>query len=516
MTRRSRRRPPGTQSSDFGRVLRVALPIVATVVIVAPLAWLWQASRVPGQYSVMEMGYPDYGSGATSDPGTGGHGGHGQGVMPGHQMVSPRLVTDMVADPARPADLRVELVTRQQMLSVGGRSMSGFTVNGTSPGPQIVARQGQLVEVHVRNESVTDGVTLHWHGVDVPNAMDGVAGVTQDAVPVGGGFVYRFVADQAGTFWYHSHQVSNPQVAGGLLGSLVVTPKSGISQQVDVTAVAHTYGGLRTINGNTGDLRVPAKPGQQVRVRVANTDNAAMKIWTNSPYRLLAVDGTEVHQPTQVSDRTVTLTAGARADVEVTVPSGGPAVRVQLSKATAVIIGPPGADAAVPAQPTDELDLLAYGSPSPLGFDAAHPTRRFEYRIGRRPGFVKGRPGMWWSINGHLYPNVPMYVVRDGDVAVVHIDNHSGEIHPMHLHGHHVVVLARNGVPATGSPWWVDSLNVLPSQTYDIAFLANNPGIWMDHCHNLKHAAQGMIAHLMYEGFDTPYRIAGPADNQPE
>ena len=57
---------------------------------------------------------------------------------------------------------------------------------------------------------------------------------------------------------------------------------------------------------------------------------------------------------------------------------------------------------------------------------------------------------------------------------------------------------------ATGSPWWVDSLNVLANETYDVAFVANNPGIWMDHCHNLKHAAQGMIAHLMYEGFDTP------------
>ena len=87
---------------------------------------------------------------------------------------------------------------------------------------------------------------------------------------------------------------------------------------------------------------------------------------------------------------------------------------------------------------------------------------------------------------------------------------------PMHLHGHHVVVLARNGVAATGSPWWVDSLNVVADETYEIAFVANNPGIWMDHCHNLKHAAQGMVAHLMYEGFDTPYRIAGPADNQPE
>jgi FtsP/CotA-like multicopper oxidase with cupredoxin domain len=503
-------------SADHRRARRFALPVLATVAIVAPLAWLWQASRVPAVYSVMEMGYHDYGGGARSDPGAGEHVGHGRGNGNGQHPGLPRLVTDMVADPARPADVRVELVTRQQMLSVAGRSIPGFTVNGTSPGPEIRATQGQLIEVQLRNESVTDGVTLHWHGVDVPNAMDGVAGVTQDAVPMGGEFSYRFLANQVGSFWYHSHQVSNPQVAGGLFGSLVVTPKSGIAQQVEVTAVAHTYGGVRTINGKPEDLRVRAEPGQRVRVRISNTDNAAMKIWSSVSYRLLAVDGTEVHQPTEISGRSVTLTAGARADLEVKTPSDGTAVRVQLSKATAVIIGPPGAEAAVPPQPADELDLLSYGTPAPLGFDPTHPTRRFDYVIGRRPGFVKGRPGMWWSINGHLYPNVPMYVVRDGDVAVVHIDNRNGEVHPMHLHGHHVVVLARNGVAATGSPWWVDSLNVSANESYDIAFVADNPGIWMDHCHNLKHATQGMIAHLMYEGFDTPYRIAGPADNQPE
>jgi FtsP/CotA-like multicopper oxidase with cupredoxin domain len=166
----SRSRPPVTP-----RALRIALPIVATVAIVAPLAWLWQASRVPGVYSVMDMGYPDYGVGAMADPAGSGQS-HVQGHMPGHQMAPPRLVTDMVADPARPADVRVELVTRQQMLSVGGRTIPDFTVNGISPGPEIRARQGQLIEVQLRNESVADGVTLHWHGVDVPNAMDGVAG----------------------------------------------------------------------------------------------------------------------------------------------------------------------------------------------------------------------------------------------------------------------------------------------------------------------------------------------------
>ncbi len=251
MNRRSRRRPPGTP-----RALRIALPIVATVAIVAPLAWLWQASRVPRVYSVTDMAYPDYSVGVMPDPGVSGPGGHMQGQMPGrHMAATPRLVTDMIADPARPADVRVDLVTRQEMLSVGGRSIPGFTVNGTSPGPEIRARQGQLVEVHLSNESVADGVTLHWHGVDMPNAMDGVAGVTQDAVPVGGEFTYRFVANQTGTYWYHSHQVSNPQVAGGLLGSLVVLPRSGIAQQVDVSAVAHTYGGVRTINGKAEDLR---------------------------------------------------------------------------------------------------------------------------------------------------------------------------------------------------------------------------------------------------------------------
>jgi FtsP/CotA-like multicopper oxidase with cupredoxin domain len=507
MTRRFRRRRPGSP-----RALRIALPIAATVAIVAPLAWLWQDSRVPAAYSVMEMGYPDYGGGATPDAG----GEHMQGHARSPNSEAVRKVTDMIADPARPADVRVELVTRQEALTVGGRSISGFTVNGTSPGPEIRATQGQLIEVHLRNESVADGVTLHWHGLDVPNAMDGVAGVTQDAVPVGGEFTYRFVADQAGTYWYHSHQVSNPQVAGGLLGSLVVTRQEGIAQQIDASAIAHTYGGLRTINGKSEDLRVPAQPGQRVRVRVVNTDNGPMKVWTNGSYRLLAVDGTEVHRPTEVSDRSVTLTAGARADLEVQMPGDGTPVRVQLSKTTAVIIGPAGANAAVPPQPNDELDLLAYGSPAPLGFDPTHPNRRFDYLIGRRPGFVRGRPGMWWSINGHLYPNVPMFVVREGDVALVHIENRSGEVHPMHLHGHHVVVLARNGVAATGSPWWVDSLNVLANESYDVAFVANNPGIWMDHCHNLKHAAQGMVAHLMYSGFDTPYRIAGSGDNQPE
>ncbi|MEO5653619.1 MAG: multicopper oxidase domain-containing protein, partial [Marmoricola sp.] len=163
-----------------------------------------------------------------------------------------------------------------------------------------------------------------------------------------------------------------------------------------------------------------------------------------------------------------------------------------------------------------KLDRLSYGTAAPVGFDTTEADRSFEYSIGRRPGFVNGRPGLWWSVNGHLYPNMPMFVVSEGDVVHVRISNHSGEVHPMHLHGHHGVVLARNGVRATGSPWWFDSLDVENGATYDVVFLADNPGIWMDHCHNLQHAREGLVTHLMYAGVTTPYRMGSDSGNAPE
>jgi FtsP/CotA-like multicopper oxidase with cupredoxin domain len=479
--------------------VRLIVSVLAALLILAPLAWLWKSSLVPNSYSVMGMGYLDYGGGPVA-----GH---------DHDPTA-RSVSDIVVDPDRRADIRVDLVAEQQNLSIGGRSVPGYTVNGTSPGPTITAHQGQLVEVRVRNASVKAGIALHWHGVDVPAAMDGVAGVTQDEVPVGGEFTYRFEANQIGTYWYHSHQVSHEQVIGGLFGALIVLPRTAGGPTVDVVAAAHTYAGMKTINGVAGDLKVPAKPGQQVRVRVINTDNGPIETWADTPFRVLAIDGYAVNGPTAVVDHSVTVTAGARADLEVRMPSDGRPVRVQVSKGTAVILG--SGDPPAPPQPATPLDLLSYGRPTALSFDPGKATRRFDYSIGRRPGFVRGTPGLWWSINGHLYPDVPMYVVREGDIAIMHIDNHSGELHPMHLHGHHAVVLARNGVAATGSPWWIDSLNVLEGETYDIAFVADNPGIWLDHCHHLKHAAQGMVAHLMYEGITTPYRIGGAAENQPE
>ena len=139
--------------------------------------------------------------------------------------------------------------------------MSGYTVNGTSPGPMLEAPVGDLVEVTLVNDNVADGTTLHWHGVDVPNSADGVAGVTQDAVGPGEEFVYRFVADQAGTFWYHSHQVSHEQVRRGLLGGLRGrTRPTRTRRSSSEVAVMHEYDG-----GADAQRRARAPDGRRRR-----------------------------------------------------------------------------------------------------------------------------------------------------------------------------------------------------------------------------------------------------------
>jgi FtsP/CotA-like multicopper oxidase with cupredoxin domain len=241
-----------------------------------------------------------------------------------------------------------------------------------------------------------------------------------------------------------------------------------------------------------------------------------MPVWVSgAAFEVAAVDGTDVNQPTPVSGKKVALAAGGRVDLRVQVPASGAAVRVEMGGA-ALVLGPAGSSTPATRAPSGVVDLLSYGSPAPLGLDVANPDRRFTYSIGRRPGFMNGRPGVHWTVNGRMFPTAPMFMVAEGDVAVVHIDNHSGETHPMHLHGHHVLVLARDGVKATGSPWWSDSLEVLNGQEFDVAFVADNPGVWLDHCHNLPHARDGLTAHLMYEGVTTHFKLGRGTPNTPE
>ena len=112
--------------------------------------------------------------------------------------------------------MRFSILSAKRRSPICCRSDSGRPRNAS------VARRLRSATVarRLRNASVADGTTLHWHGVAVPFDQDGVAGGSQDAVPPGQDFVYRFVVARSGTYWYHSHQVAHAQVRGGLLGAL--------------------------------------------------------------------------------------------------------------------------------------------------------------------------------------------------------------------------------------------------------------------------------------------------------
>lgn len=475
--------------------------VVAAVlaVLVGVPGWFWFDSLLPGTYSVMDLGYADYGGGAPHDH---------RGTV---------SVADLTGDTAGTPDVSIVLTARQETITLAsGERFPGYTLNHRSPGPLIRATQGNLLEVTLVNESVRDGVTLHWHGVDLPNAADGVAGVTQDAVRPGQSYVYRFRVDDAGTYWYHSHQVAHVQVPGGLYGVLVVEPPGGAGP--DFVAAVHSYRSLGTISGRSGLTRVPALPGARLRLRVVNTEPASIILSIfGSQYRLVAVDGREINSPSDVDHKTVAVAGGGRVDVELRVPTDGHAVRVEFGVgASSLAIGPANAPIAPLRALNGAIDRLSYGQPAAIGFDPEQATRRFIYSVDRRLGFVDGRLASWWTVNGRLYPDIPMFMVRAGDLVVMTIKNSYGSLHPMHLHGHHAVVLSRNGTPARGSPWWVDTLDVEKGATYVIAFVADNPGIWIDHCHNLAHAAAGLVAHIAYMGITVPYRIGGEAGNRPE
>jgi FtsP/CotA-like multicopper oxidase with cupredoxin domain len=487
-----------------GRIAAVA-GVVLLVGTLAFLAKAWYDSRIPSTYSVMSYGTHDYGGG--SEPAA--HAGHdvGAGIS----------VANLRAPATGTPDARFELTAKSADVRLTSRRVvHALTFNGTSPGPELRVRQGDLVEVVLRNDDVDQGVTIHWHGVDVPNAEDGVAGVTQDAVQPGERYTYRFRAEQVGTFWYHTHQVSAREVRRGLFGALVIEPRE-TSSGLDLALTVHTFDGVPTINGSDALVRRAVSPGTAVRLRLINTDSFGQRLTLGgSSFRVVAIDGTELNEPGPIEGQTLPLAAGGRMDVAFTMPASP--VRLSLEKSDVGLALSSDGQATPPAEPgARDFDPLSYGRPAPTPFDAKSDyDRHFSLTVTRKLGFYDGRPGRQWALNGGIYPDVPMFVVEEGDLVEMTITNDTNVVHPMHLHGHHVLVLGRDGVPATGSPWWSDTLNVLPGERYVVAFRADNPGIWMDHCHNLTHAAKGLTMHLAYAGVGTPFLVGDGPGNAPE
>ncbi|MEU8423557.1 multicopper oxidase family protein [Micromonospora sp. NPDC048835] len=401
---------------------------------------------------------------------------------------SPAVPHDHVFPEARISDepdRRFTLTAGTATVNADGRDVAAWAFNAQVPGPELTATVGDVLEVTLRNRDVGRGVTLHWHGYDVPNDQDGVPGVTQAAVRPGQEFVYRFRADQAGTYWYHTHSASDVGVRMGLYGVLVVRP--GPVTGLDVTVPVHTLAGR--------PLPTPklerVEPGVPVRLRLINTDSTTHRYaLAGTAFHVAAIDGVDLRGPTPLVDTAVLIPAGGRYDLVFDAPANAVALFVdgRVTYSTGAVSTATG-DWPV-------LDPLGYGASAPApwsGFD-----KSFTLVLDRGLDLRSLLPRYAHTVNGAADPDIPPQVVRRGDVVLFTIVNRSQIVHPWHLHGHHVLVLARDGKPAAGGPLWLDSFDVRPGEVWQVAFRADNPGMWANHCHNLAHADAGMTLHLMY------------------
>ena len=402
--------------------------------------------------------------------------------------------------------------------------------DGSVPGPEVRVVQGARVQRRVRN-GLPQPTTVHWHGVRIDNAMDGVPGVTQDPIPPGKTFLYDFVVPDAGTYWYHSHNKNVEQVARGLYGPLIVeeaTPPDVDAELVltlddwwldpetaaihadfdDFHALSHAgrIGNLLTVNG-TFDPALPVKAGQRLRLRLINAANARVfdlslpgfRAWT------VALDGMPLGSPVPLDGRVV-LAPAQRVDliVDVTETEGGTANLVSHERDSAFGLasfpvgagsGPRRSDppAALPPNPLSE----------PENADTA-PLHRMEMSGGAMRWLASARLkgveldgrelaqlGKFWALAGDVdRPESPFLTATRGETHRIVFANGTGFPHAMHLHGHHFRIRRPDGSPGA----WRDTVLVHPGEETEVVLVADNPGDWLLHCHMLGHAAAGMLS----------------------
>ena len=434
-----------------------------------------------------------------------------------------------------------------------GVAVNAWTFNGTVPGPALRVQEGDLIQVHLHNR-LPVGTTIHWHGLSVPNGQDGVAGVTQDPVPPGQSATYSFVASTAGTYWYHSHQDAAAQVDRGLYGLLIVDPHGGKANDAVLVYDEWSLGLQMTsppasgdpamsayvtvsVNGKAGTAIEPLKvvAGRKFRLRILNAGYLVHFVRLRDvPVTVVAFDGHEVIGGAPTND-VLPVGPGERLDVELTAPDRAFWIDLQESfppsAEAALQVSAAGASPSVRPRPAvtairPVLDIFTYGagapeSPWPRG---GVPTKTFTLTLTevlRTQGPpVKAMPGMdmgeiVYEINGEAFPAMDPLEVTLGDLVAISFVNHGRQDHPMHLHGHAFQLLEKNGVAVLGVIV-KDTVIVRPGTSVTIGFLADNPGWWMIHCHQLHHSAAGMMTLLRYAGSPRLAQLGGPLQGKPD
>ena len=426
----------------------------------------------------------------------------------------------------------IELVAQQTMQQIapeGYPATSVWSYGVGVPGKQIRVRQGAWVQVNLSN-ALPQATAVHWHGIRIDNAMDGVPGLTQDAVPTNASFDYDFVVPDAGTYWYHAHNRSMEQVARGLYGPLIVEEVDGPDIDHDLTLTlddwrldpetgqitddfdnghdlshAGRLGNLISVNGEFDPL-YPVKTAERLRLRLINAANArifdvaldGLKGW------IVALDGMPLETPLVVED-SFPLAPAQRADliVDVMTEAGQTASVVNIERdgsfglARFVVSGVSATTERAGIQPLSVNplpDVALQNAPLHRMALQGGAMRWLDHAIlgdSELSGRDLAQLGRFWALNGYAErPEDPFLDTKLGKTHRIEFVNETAFAHAMHLHGHHFRLILPDG--ALGP--WRDTVLVERGQTRQIALVADNPGNWLLHCHILGHAESGMMS----------------------
>ena len=399
---------------------------------------------------------------------------------------------------------------------IDGKTLRVWAYNGQVPGPTLRVRLGETVRVRFTNH-LPEATTIHWHGVRLPNAMDGVPGVTQPPIPAGGSFVYEFTPKDAGTFWFHPHVRASEQVERGLYGVLVVEDASpppytqdlvwvlddwrlDASGQIDPAfntrhdlAMDGRWGGAITVNGRT-DATLRVRPGERVRLRLLDSANGRVFAldFGELNAQIIAVDGLYLRAP--IAANGFELAPGNRVDVDLTFDQTSARPMEIWDR---FIAQWPNRLASVEIS-GELVDTPRFASPArahvPSWSSAVDEPIEHTFQLDAQSG---GPFGLAWTIDGvafegHDHAMPPSLTLDRGRFHHLRFANASPRIHPIHLHGMFFRLLARDGA-RVDEPFFRDTVLVHPRETIDIGVVPTEVGTWMMHCHILEHAEAGMM-----------------------
>lgn len=400
-------------------------------------------------------------------------------------------------------------------------------------------RLGDRIQARLRNR-LPEHTTIHWHGIRLPNAMDGVQYVTQPPVQPGEDFLYDFTPPDTGTFFFHPHCNEPGQVGRGLAGVLIV--EGDTEQPVDAEQVlvikdwrlaedgnwlpfetpegagrAGTFGTLRSVNA-VADFTADVPAHGDIRLRLLNLDATRQIVLgiEGAEAWVIATDGNPV-APFRL-DRW-RFGPAMRVDLLVRAPAAGQGFRLldyfplqpwPLARLTALPSALAPRDFAPRPLRADRIpradlrraeraSFLFSAASGPSGELADLPPEDPFARI-LMDSLCVGQ-NTFWAINRSTWPGgdhrnlpPPLAELRDGRSYVFELVNTTPHPHPIHLHGHSFEVLSlsrQEGMPR----FRADTVLLLPRERAEIAFVARR-GNWMFHCHVLEHLGTGMMGWL--------------------